>query len=134
MGRKITDMTGQRFGMLTVLGIAGVATDLKKNTMRWLCQCDCGSPPKAIDGSSLRSGNSKSCGCMRGRSNKKRAELERAEKLTEAKQEAKIDNVQGEVEVVVSPDVVICQECHWIPIKDDPESPHYVHCSQFQKP
>lgn len=56
---KIIDLTGQRFGKLTVLELVG-----KKNGKGyyWKCQCDCGNI-KDILGSSLRSGNTKSCGC-----------------------------------------------------------------------
>lgn len=54
-------MIGQKFGMLTVLadgGMSGV-------NRYWICQCDCGTT-KRIRGNRLRSGENKSCGCMRG--------------------------------------------------------------------
>lgn len=72
MSKRI-DMTGQRFGMLTVLR----PSDQKKSY--WVCQCDCGAI-KECHPSNLRSGNTRSCGC----STKIRTDLtgERFGKLT----------------------------------------------------
>lgn len=55
---KMVDMTGQRFGQLTVIR---QTKQRKHGFVRWLCQCDCGKT-KIIMGHSLRSGQSKSCG------------------------------------------------------------------------
>ena len=49
MGKKI-DLTGQRFGRLTVLR---KAVSRKGKQIRWLCQCDCGKL-SIVGGSSLR--------------------------------------------------------------------------------
>lgn len=49
------DITGDRYGRLTVLG----RSDRKG---RWLCKCDCGRESEPSLGS-LRNGSSKSCGC-----------------------------------------------------------------------
>lgn len=49
------DLTGQRFGKLTVLDYAG---DLK-----WNCVCDCGKTT-TVKGKYLRNGDTKSCGCL----------------------------------------------------------------------
>ena len=57
---KLIDLTGQRFGRLTV--IERVEND-KQRRVRWLCQCECGNAV-AILAKSLRSGNTKSCGCI----------------------------------------------------------------------
>ena len=54
------DMIGKRFGKLLVLSEAG--RDKHRNIL-WLCRCDCGKE-KIISGSSLRSGLTKSCGCL----------------------------------------------------------------------
>lgn len=54
------DLTGQRFGMLTVVGFL----DLLGHTARWSCVCDCGSTA-AVPGYRMRSGHTRSCGCMR---------------------------------------------------------------------
>lgn len=53
------DLTGQRFGLLTVLGISGA-----DNTGRtkWMCMCDCGEVTQVIT-NSLKSGHTVSCGC-----------------------------------------------------------------------
>lgn len=52
---KMTDLTGNRFGRLTVLSYVG--------NYRWNCSCDCGAT-KTVAGGNLRSGSSKSCGCI----------------------------------------------------------------------
>lgn len=62
MGKPINILTGQRFGKLTVGGMAGS----KHGHMRWHCQCDCGQS-RVIVGNSLSSGLTISCGCV-GRS------------------------------------------------------------------
>lgn len=54
------DLTGQRFGRLTVVGVH----DIRNQQVRWLCRCDCGG--EAIANSAhLRSGHTRSCGCIR---------------------------------------------------------------------
>lgn len=65
---KFQDLTGKRFGKLTVLGRVG---DVGKNTA-WLCKCDCGEI-KNILSYNLSSGKSKSCGCVRSAKLKKYA-------------------------------------------------------------
>lgn len=59
MPNKIKDMTGIRFGRLTVLGIYG----RKGKEATWLCKCDCGNE-KVVTGRVLRQGKTKSCGCL----------------------------------------------------------------------
>ena len=56
---KMLDLTGQHFGLLTV--VARAENDIRGQT-RWFCQCDCGKT-KIIAGNSLRRGVSRSCGC-----------------------------------------------------------------------
>lgn len=63
MGPQI-DMTGQKFGQFTVLGYSGRSQGGKH---QWDCVCDCGKEMIVV-GESLRSGNSKSCGCRRTKS------------------------------------------------------------------
>ena len=58
---KVKDLTGQRFGRLTVIEFAGVA---KNKTARWKCLCDCGHVC-VVNGVQLRRGQTKSCGCIR---------------------------------------------------------------------
>jgi hypothetical protein len=55
------DLTGKRFGRLTVLGI----DDLTDNRMTiWRVRCDCGCEFTAL-GVNLRRGSTQSCGCLR---------------------------------------------------------------------
>lgn len=57
---KKIDLTGQRFGKLTVIK----QSDEKKNHRpAWVCKCDCGSET-VVCGGSLREGFSRSCGCL----------------------------------------------------------------------
>lgn len=56
---KFIDLTGQKFGRLTVLECSGRN---KHGSAIWLCRCACGNG-KVIHGGSLRNGSSKTCGC-----------------------------------------------------------------------
>ena len=65
MGRKIIDLTGQRFGKLIVLELDKEGSKLSSNrNSRWLCKCDCGNLHTASS-YNLRRGDTKSCGCLR---------------------------------------------------------------------
>lgn len=57
--RKKLDLTGQRFGKLTVTGPA----DNIGNRTAWLCRCDCGRET-VVRTLHLRSGHVSSCGCV----------------------------------------------------------------------
>ena len=59
---KLIDLTGQRFGRLTVVEKA--VSPQRCTNAAWLCQCDCGNRV-VVRSSSLRSGGSTSCGCYR---------------------------------------------------------------------
>lgn len=52
----------QRFGKLIIIKKYEAPSKAKK----WWCLCDCGSIV-LIDGSALKRGNNKSCGCSRGK-------------------------------------------------------------------
>lgn len=56
---KLIDLTGKRFGMLTVICRAA---DRNGDAM-WKCVCDCGRE-RIVLGESLRYGHTKSCGCQ----------------------------------------------------------------------
>lgn len=56
---KINDLTGQKYGKLTVIKYCG---SNKRGRALWLCQCDCGNT-KVILGNSLLSKLTLSCGC-----------------------------------------------------------------------
>ena len=59
MPRYATDLTGRRFGRLTV--IERVENDNHRHA-RWLCQCDCGNI-KTVSARHLLDGSTVSCGC-----------------------------------------------------------------------
>jgi hypothetical protein len=56
---KYTDLTGQKFNLLTVKSYAYS----KDNRPYWNCICECGKE-KVILGKDLKSGHTKSCGCL----------------------------------------------------------------------
>ena len=58
------DMTGQRFGLLTVLRPS--EKRLHPRIKTWECICDCGKHHLVL-GDSLRRGATRSCGCLRDR-------------------------------------------------------------------
>ena len=60
------DLCGQKFGKLLVVERVEDYIDPKsqKHIKQYLCKCDCGTV-KIVKGSSLKSGNTKSCGCVR---------------------------------------------------------------------
>lgn len=59
---KLIDLTGRRFGRLTVIKKA--ATPHNCTNATWLCQCDCGNKT-VVRSTTLRKGESTSCGCYR---------------------------------------------------------------------
>ena len=60
-GRRVKDLTGQRFGRLTALE----RLDEKSGSCYlWRCRCDCGSEIK-VKVNALLSGNTTSCGCAK---------------------------------------------------------------------
>ena len=62
---KYIDLTGQRYGKLTVIRraepseYAGYAS-----RVMWVCKCDCGNEC-IIPSANLKTGNTKSCGCVK---------------------------------------------------------------------
>lgn len=61
VGRRTTiEMTGQKYGLLTVLKRSGSTL---RNRAAWLCQCDCGNKT-VVNGMALRTNHTKSCGCL----------------------------------------------------------------------
>lgn len=57
---KIIDLSGKKFGRLTVIKQAGK----KNNKITWLCKCDCGNE-KIVKGIDLKRQHVKSCGCLK---------------------------------------------------------------------
>jgi len=63
---KALDLVGKKFGKLTVVSRSD--SD-KHGKTRWNCICDCGNDC-IINGSCLKSGNTKSCGCLKSLDNR----------------------------------------------------------------
>jgi len=62
-GAHTRDLAGQRFGMLTVLRLAGNPCTSSSGSAQWLCRCDCGSEIVTL-ARNLVSGDTRSCGCL----------------------------------------------------------------------
>lgn len=61
---RITDISGKKFGRLTVICRAeDEKTSSGRNHITYICKCDCGNKI-TVKAESLRSGNTKSCGCL----------------------------------------------------------------------
>lgn len=66
---SIKDLTGERYGRLTVLGRDIKRDENERNlgkhvVVHWLCKCGCGNPNlSSITGYQLTSGHTQSCGC-----------------------------------------------------------------------
>lgn len=85
MGQFI-DLTGQRFGRWTVIDrAADHFTKSGRPIVMWLCRCDCGNK-RPVDGLSLRSGKSVSCGCYR---------IENSRRMTTKRNEEKPPKYNG---------------------------------------
>lgn len=61
---KLIDLTGKRFGKLTVIEKAGhhIRKSGRKDLM-WKCLCDCGNI-KSVTTANLKNGCTNSCGCI----------------------------------------------------------------------
>ena len=58
------DLTGNKYGRLTVLHATDRPPNHRDKKVWWLCECDCGNTV-AVIGERLRNGQTKSCGCYR---------------------------------------------------------------------
>lgn len=76
---KYEDLTGRRFGMLTVMGRGRTDGNGK---ILWVCKCDCGNEIQ-VNRSSLVHNGRESCGCMQ-KHRRKRTEEERRQ-MSEAR-------------------------------------------------
>lgn len=61
MPRQFTDLTGQRFGRLVVLGQAF----RDRHGQHWFCQCDCGNSSTVASHNLTGAHPARSCGCWR---------------------------------------------------------------------
>lgn len=57
---RLKDLSGEKFGKLTVIKRA----PNRNNRTMWLCECECGNKT-VVGGAMLKSGNTKSCGCLK---------------------------------------------------------------------
>lgn len=62
MAPSVIDLTGQRFGCLTVEKRAGRDVSPRGRYVTWSCRCDCGQAV-IVRGAKLREGTTRSCGC-----------------------------------------------------------------------
>lgn len=63
MGNTAIEMRGLRFGRYVVIDRAPTPPGARQKQARWVCRCDCGTI-RIRKGNDLRSGNSRSCGCL----------------------------------------------------------------------
>lgn len=97
MPQKLIDLTGIRFGFLTVLEYQGTRA---KHAI-WSCACDCGQVVQ-VSGSNLRSKNTRSCGCKAGELKASKHKLRKAKNPPPAlppnqKSQAQIKREQKEI-------------------------------------
>ncbi len=59
---KTGSLVGKKFGMLTVIGDAGIC----EHRHKWYCACECGNET-IVSSSNLKNGSTTSCGCKRYR-------------------------------------------------------------------
>ena len=72
ISEKLTiDLTGQKFGKLTVIKRI---SEIGDGHIKWLCKCECGSIIEA-QGSNLKSGHTTSCGCIKSKGELKIKEI-----------------------------------------------------------
>lgn len=58
---KVKNIVGKKYGRLTVIALSEERGN--RNQYKWECICDCGTK-KTVTGELLRSGKTKSCGCL----------------------------------------------------------------------
>jgi|SRR5665213_2873715 len=111
---KLIDLTGERFDRLVIISRAENDCFGKP---QWLCQCDCGSAPKVIEGGALRGGKTRSCGCFNREQNTKKNVVRHENMISnkpeyllwqQAKTRAKRDHLPFNIEYT---DIVIPVSC-----------------------
>jgi len=70
--KGVKDLSGLRFGILSVIRFFRFKNYSQKRHALWRCACDCGNF-STVQGTSLKSGATKSCGCLRVKISKSRA-------------------------------------------------------------
>jgi len=68
--RQTLNLDGKRFGKLVVLDLAKdhYTSPKGKRHYKWLCECDCGNTCNVV-GMFLVNGDTRSCGCLKGKRN-----------------------------------------------------------------
>ena len=86
---SLPDLTGQRFGRLSVVRLVG-----SRNGCRmWLCECDCGKM-HAVSTKGLRGGQTRSCGCLVSDTARKNLEFATTPEANR-KRAATVDKIRG---------------------------------------
>lgn len=70
--RTLIDLTGRTFGRLKVIERSADNCEYSQPRPRWLCECECGNKAVVL-GANLRSGMTRSCGCLRSEKARTRA-------------------------------------------------------------
>lgn len=78
---QFQDLTGNKYGKLTVLERDFSNARNKKKAVYWFCKCDCGNI-KSVRADHLKAGKTQSCGCFRTEQNLKNEIGNRYGKLT----------------------------------------------------
>jgi phosphotransferase system IIB component len=85
---KFIDLTGQKFDRLTVIKRGeDYITPSGKRNIRWLCKCACDGKEVLVLGSSLKKGNTRSCGCLM---------IEKVTEICKARKKYNIYDLSGE--------------------------------------
>lgn len=84
------DLTGQRFGRLTVIGV----DDRNTKKTYFYCQCDCGNV-KSVRADSLMCGAIRSCGCMKKEQDRINLEANHSHKMSKTRPYDIWQNMKG---------------------------------------
>lgn len=79
--RKYIDMTGQDYGRLHVLYRIHEDSPSADRRPKWVCKCACGETTIVI-GANLRTGMTRSCGCLRRETSAQNGRKRKAEAAT----------------------------------------------------
>ena len=87
------DLTGQRFGKLTVLeqDPNPYIDPAGRRELKWICKCDCGNTT-SVTGKALRYGRAKSCGCLKSLAQRSDLVGKRYGKLVVEKEDTEREN------------------------------------------
>ena len=96
------DMLGERYGRLVVVAFAGLT---KYQCGKWHVQCDCGGS-KIVERQSLKSGRTRSCGCLAREAGARNAQLAHAAATKHG------GNVGGKPSKLYSTWQAMRQRCH----------------------